>query len=179
MAITGFMTLGLLNLVNHEALVTRVNVARASTALRVADSIRVENKGGSSGGPEAPIDYRYLTRLDADGAAEVVRALTAPVVAPADSPARAAEVKARCQAVERLFDRWIGKSRDTDWRRWNVSRWRARRAIEGQEASLRKVTCLDADGERAFGDRDSRRARPGEQWYQPPSAGASVGRIGF
>jgi hypothetical protein len=168
MVITGFMTLGALNLVNHEALVARVNVARASAAVPLADTVGVNSADKPA--PQSPIDYSYLTsRLDADAVSTVVEALAAPPAAPVGSPARAAEVRERCLAVKRLMDRWMSGSYDNDWRRWNLGRWRARRAIASREAALRQVTCLDSGTEVPFGDRDTRKARPNEQWYSPPA----------
>lgn len=157
MAITGFMTLAALNLANPDALVARVNVAHGRAA------------AGASG-PATPIDYSYLTRLGADAVNEVVEALSVGPVAPLGSPARAEEVRVRCTAVNHLMERWVRSANNSDWRGWSVSRWRARQSIAAREGDLRKVTCMDAPGERPFGDRDGRPARPGEQWYVPPHA---------
>jgi len=166
MTITGFMTLAALNLSNPDAVVARVNVARASAALHLGDSVST-----GSGHPTTPIDYDYLTRaLNADAVGHLVNALSASPVAPVGSPARAEEVRERCKAVNHLMQRWMHNGANSDWRSWNVSRWRARGAIAAREAELRSVTCMDATGEAPFGDRDGRPARPGEQWYSSPHA---------
>jgi hypothetical protein len=143
MVITGFMTIAAVNVANPDDLVVRVNVARGT-----------------------PIDYSYLTgALRADAVPGIVRALSGPPVAQNGSPARTDEVRERCRAVSQLMRRWVSSTRDMDWRSWNASRWRARRAIAARESELREVTCQDASGETPFGDRDSRPARPGEQGY--------------
>ncbi|HEY7233203.1 MAG TPA: DUF4173 domain-containing protein [Gemmatimonadaceae bacterium] len=173
MTITGFLTLAALNVVNPEQLVARVNIERAGTALRVADSLAVSDHKPAS--VDAPLDYWYLTsRLEGDAVGEVVGALVAQPVSPVAAPSRVTEVKARCDAVRRLLQRW-GKAgsepvaQHRDWRRWNLGAWRAAAAVQGNEAALRAVTCLDASGEAPFGDRESRPVRPGEQGYTPPN----------
>ena len=180
MTITGFLTLAALNLVNPEALVTRVNVARAGTALQVADSVRANNRGGASAPATVatPIDYEYLVyRLSGDAAGEVVDALVAKPVSPVGTPARYAEVRARCEAVRGLLRRWGSGAVDletwrhpADWRLWNLGAWRASRLVRANESALRTVTCWDASGETPFGDRAGRPARPGEQWYGESSS---------
>ena len=172
MTITGFLTLAALNVVNPEQLVARVNIGRAGTALRVADSLAVSDHKPAS--VDAPLDYWYLTsRLEGDAVGEVVGALVAQPVSPVGAPSRFTEVKARCNAVRTLLQRW-GRAgsepvaQHRDWRRWNFGAWRAAAAVQGTETELRAVTCMDTTGETPFGDRESRPPRPGEQGYAPP-----------
>jgi hypothetical protein len=167
MTITGFLTLAGLNVVNPEALVARASIGRASAALQVSDSLPLRLAVGAAPVASSPIDYFYLSRrLDGDAANEVVRALLAAPVTAADSPARDAEVRSRCDAVRNLLERWGPKARPTDWRRWDVGGWRARRAVRGNEAGLRLVSCWDAGGEQPFGTREQRTPVMGEQWYR-------------
>jgi hypothetical protein len=163
MTITGFLTLGALNIVNPEALVARVNVSRATRALAVADSI-------GTGATRGPVDYEYLTsRLDGDAVPVIVPTLLAAPISPAAAPARAAEVRERCAAVWRILRRWgteapgAHRGPNPDWRTWNSGSWSAHRLVVTHERELRQVTCLDAGGEFPFGNRDQRKPEPGEQ----------------
>lgn len=174
MAITGFVTLAVLGSVNPEALVARVNISRANVALTLGDSLNASSPQSTKPATStvSPIDYAYLSRLSGDAVDHVVRALAAEPISPIASPARPTEVKARCDAVQRLFGRygagqfgWNFQGYDNDWRRWNLGAGRARRAMRENEQALRAVTCLDGTGEAPFGDRDRRPARPGEQGY--------------
>jgi len=162
MTVTGFLTIAMLNFANPDALVARVNIARARVAPTLSDSV-------------LPIDYSYLaSSLDGDAVGYVIRALVAPPVLPATSRTRALEVRARCDAVKTLFTRWQENvpvefpHQGLDWRLWSAAAWRARSAVRSQEKALRGVTCWDAGGEAAFGSREWRRPVPGEQWYVMP-----------
>lgn len=179
MTITGFLTLGALNALNPDALIARVNVDRAPRALLVADTALADSATVTTreGTRRSPIDYAYLTRsLGGDAADVVVRALIAPPVSPPATLARMDEVKSRCNAVRRLFDRW-GPVFDDDaerrphtrrFRQWNLGAWRAETAVRANEKSLRAVTCWDTDREMPFGDREQRSALFGEQGYVAP-----------
>lgn len=177
MTVAGFLTLAALNVANPDALVARVNVARARSALAIADTV---GSARTATDIDSPIDYAYLTdQLNGDAAGVVVAALTAPPVAPAGAAAHDVEVRSRCAAVRDLLRRWDAqadkKPELSDWRAWNAGSWRARRAVLQHEPALRAVTCHDAGGEAPFGDRERRPARAGEQWYTPPSStGLSV-----
>jgi hypothetical protein len=166
MTITGFFTLAALNVVNPDALVARANVARATEALQVADSVQFSPNGNAR--VSSPIDYHYLTvRLDGDAVEEVVRGLTHAPVAPVASPAHAMEVRSRCAAVRRLLDRWGPKAPSTDWRLWSVGEWRGRSAVRRHERELREVSCLSEAGEQPFGTRETAPPAKGEQDVKP------------
>lgn len=181
MTITGFFTLAVLNAVNPDALVARVNVGRAGTAITRVESVTTDTAqvgGGTIVTWRSPIDYAYLTSsLSGDAADVVVRALLAPPVSAATAPARSAEVKARCNAVRSLLSEWLPAAPNDDsraarlqrdWRRWNLGAARARAVVRANESALRAVTCWDVNGEAPFGDRERRNATPGEQWYVEP-----------
>jgi hypothetical protein len=154
MTITGFFTLAALNAVNPDALVARANIARATEALQVADSIQLSPNGNAR--VSSPIDYLYLAaRLDGDAVEEVVRGLSQAPVAPVASPAHAVEVRSRCAAVRRLLTRWGPKALATDWRLWSVGEWRGRSAVRQHERQLRGVTCMSESGEQPFGTRET------------------------
>ena len=178
MTITGFATLGALNVANPDAIVARVNLSRARQALMVHDSAAAAASYSAS-----PIDYSYLTTwLRGDATDAIVAALLAPPVAPPNTVARDAEVRERCDAVRNLL-RVVARESDSgsggaDWRSWNADRWRALSSIRGHESDLRRVTCSDAAGEMPFGDRDSRSPRPGEQWYATASATSGLSGAG-
>jgi hypothetical protein len=170
--ITGFVTLAGLNVANPAALVARVNIARASKAIAVADSLA---GGQSKTDVASPIDYTYLAnRLGGDAVDLTVQALIARPITPANSAGHEAEVRERCLGVRDLLKRWGATpaadgahARDqSDWRTWNAADSRARRVVRLHERDLRAVTCRDASGEVPFGDRDRRPAVPGEQWYK-------------
>lgn len=168
MTITGFVTLGALNAVNPDALVARVNVARAAHALALNDSIP-----GARTQAAAPIDYHYLTRtLSGDAGDVIVRALLAPPVAHLGTAARDTEVRERCDAVRALLSRAVVSAASSgprgDWRAWNLGLLGAARSVRAHESELRQVTCRDSAGEAPFGHRDSRSALPGEQGFATP-----------
>lgn len=177
MSMTGFLTLAALNVANPDALVARVNVGRAGSAVAVSDSL---GSARPTSAPDSPIDYAYLTKdLNGDAVEIVVSALLDPPVAPTGTLERGAEVRSRCLAVQELLREWAApapRNRElSDWRLWNVGAWHAERAVRAHEAELRRVTCLDATGESPFGDRERRPSRAGEQWYTAPSSkGLSV-----
>ena len=182
MTITGFFTLAALNVANPDALIARVNVGRAKTAVtrveRVdADTVTTGNQTVVTW--RSPIDYAYLTRwLSGDAAGVVVQALLAPPVSPANDPARGPEVKSRCEAVRELLQKWGNQTTENnntramrvehDWRRWNLGAARARAVVRSSERQLREVTCWDENGEAPFGAREWRKPIPGEQWYVEP-----------
>jgi hypothetical protein len=178
MAITGFFTLAAVNLANPDALIARVNIGRGAVAASVVDSIRADDAGRvHAATADSPIDYSYLTwRLNGDAAGDVVRALTSPPVAAAATPGREAEVRARCDAVRTMLNRWMPNTRldperarrAGDWRSWSLGAARARNAVRANEAALRAVTCWDNGSEVPFGTRDGRPATLGEQWYVAP-----------
>src|SRR6185503_9400547 len=180
MAITGFVTLGALNVANPDALIARVNVGRATTAVtRVerADADTVSTGNQTVVTWRSPIDYSYLTRsLGGDAAGVVVRALLSAPVSPANDPARSPEVKARCEAVRELLQRWGNQNGENaraqraehDWRRWSFGAAKAREVVRANERGLREVTCWDENGEAPFGAREWRKPIPGEQWYVEP-----------
>ena len=180
MTITVFATLAALNLVNPEAFVARVNVARAHAALATADSVTATTADSvkKTAEADAPVDLAYLTyQLSGDAAAPLVDALLASPTSPIGARSRIAEVKARCEAVRGLFRRWgTGKvdyefwRHSRDWRLWNFGAWRAATALRVHDRELRAVTCWDGSGEAPFGDREGRPARPGEQWYAEKKA---------
>jgi hypothetical protein len=172
MTITGFLTLAAVTVANPDALVARVNVGRARAALELSDRDFTNSRDASTSRPAvvSPIDYEYLSRtLDGDAVPALVDALVAPPAAVAGARAREAEVRERCRAVGRVLERWApatsnaGNHRELDWRQWNAGAWSARRSVRTHEAALRRVTCWDGWGEMPFGNREGRRARPGEQ----------------
>jgi hypothetical protein len=151
-------------------MVARVNIARATKAVAVADSVV---GGQTKTDVPPPIDYTYLAnRLGGETVDVVVQALIAAPVARANTPEHDAEVRDRCRAVRDLLKRWganadaKGDGSRSDWRTWNAAASDARSAVGEHERELRAVTCRDANGEVPFGDRDRRPAAPGEQWYE-------------
>ena len=172
MAITGFAGLAALNLANPEALVARVDIARAVDARRLNDSgltrTPEEDRSPDSGSP-SPIDYRYLTvRLRADAVPALVVALRALPTAPNDSKSHENEVRARCNAARELLTSWGPRAKPKDWRLWDYGAERARRVVRENEAELRAVTCWDSGGEHPFGTREGRPAQFGEQSEEKP-----------
>jgi Domain of unknown function (DUF4173) len=169
MTVSGFAVLAALNVTNPEALVARVNIARAPRAASTVDSLQVQQptQTATPSGPRSALDVWYLANLGGDATPYVVSALLAPPVAREGAASRQEEVKLRCNALKSVLTRWVGAPAG-DWRRWNVSAQRARRVVVSEEAKLRStVTCLDDGVEKPFGDREKRDSRSGEQWYVP------------
>lgn len=136
MVVSGFATLALLNLANPEWLVARVNLARTP----------LQGAPGATG--YSVVDIEYLARLDGDAMPLVVEALLAPPRARPGTPARAAEVSARCNAVRVLVHKWIWvrNQQQVPWTRWTLGQARAQRLVERHERALRAVTCLAPSG---------------------------------
>lgn len=168
MTVSGFAVLGAMNLMNPEALVARVNIARAPRAAPTVDSLQATPaQGAAPSAPRPALDVWYLATLNGDAAPYVVSALLAPPLAHESAASRQEEVKMRCNALRHILKRWVGTPAG-DWRRWNVSAQRARRAAAAEESRLRRtVTCLDSGVEQPFGDREKREPLINEQWYVP------------
>jgi hypothetical protein len=177
--ITGFLTLAALNLLNPDALIARVNIGRAHTAVALADSVRADSGAAprANESVRSPIDYAYLTRLGGEAVPQVVEALLRPPVSTPGTPVREAEMRSRCDAVRSLLLGWNDASRlkqgmtndrAHDWRLWNYGAARARDVVQKRESELRQVTCLDEGGETPFGNRE----------IQPRKIGTAEARLG-
>ncbi len=128
--LTGFGTLGLLNIVAPDAIVARVNVARAELPDR-------------DGRPA--LDLEHLARLSAEGADRAVRAVLAPVSA--GTGANVARADERCDAARALLGRWGPPSRAAEefervgaWRYGNAGAAHALELVEAHARELRAVT---------------------------------------
>ena len=75
-----------------------------------------------------PFDATYAAALSADAVPDLLAAF--PTLSDQD----------KCGAAGRLLSWWAGPGAD-DWRNWNLSRARARRAVRAQETSLRALSC--------------------------------------
>jgi hypothetical protein len=113
-----FITLGL-NVLNPDAFIARVNVARITQA----------NTSG-----QRPLDAPYLASLSADAAPILLDAL--PNV---PNPQR-------CQAATLILQRWSAPS--SDWRTWNWSRAQAGQLVSARHDYLQEIACpLRATGD--------------------------------
>jgi hypothetical protein len=117
-AISALVTLAALNIMNPDALVARVNVARAA---RIASDV-------------APLDLAHLASLSGDAASIVAGAV---IAAPAGDPQR-------CAAARELLRQWgpdarlrERNSRVAPWRWWNAGEQSAARAVLSSDAALR------------------------------------------
>jgi hypothetical protein len=106
--IAAFLMVGVLHVINPDALIVRVNVAQV--------------RAGRG------FDAAYVSSLSADAVPALVEALPAM------------NHYEQCVATASLLRRYDELARG-DWRTWNLSRARALRAIEGNTAGLREVTC--------------------------------------
>lgn len=70
-------------------------------------------------------DASYVLDLSADAVPEIVAGL--PNLSPAE----------RRKLSQGVLDRW-SRPQDADWRSWSISRWRAWRAVRGNESALRE-----------------------------------------
>ena len=110
---SGFATVGLLFLVNPDAIVARANVARMASA-------------------DAPVrfDVAYATSLSADAVPVLIDALSA---LPRD---------VQCPLARHMLRRWP-PDRERSLRSWNWSAARASDAVREDEARLRSITGPD------------------------------------
>lgn len=119
---SGLVALMLLNLASPDAIVARVNVARA----QATDSARM-------------LDLVHLASLSGEAAPIAVAAVTGSV-------GRSAPADQRCDAARLLQARWGTTSRraqrhraDGAWRAWNAGDATALRAVEASTRALRAV----------------------------------------
>lgn len=126
LAVSGFVILFTLNVLNPDAVVARANLARGDGAQR-----------GMAG-----TDWKYVASLGGDAIPQVVNALALPEMAadPAASPER-------CAAAGIILDRWTGARQEEvahSWTQWNHARSRAARAVLGHAYALHQITCPKA-----------------------------------
>jgi hypothetical protein len=98
---TGFAAILLINALNPDALIARVNLSRLEEGKR--------------------FDPYYLTTLSADAAPALFEALP-------EIPEERLEIEPDFTAEQAIVQRW--KQDEADWRTWNLSRSRARRLAE-------------------------------------------------
>jgi hypothetical protein len=138
--LSGLGTLLILNVVDPDAIVARVNIARASSP--------------SANGQQS-LDLLHLATLRGGGVALATRALIespAPQVPPVDASGDAARRAAlqthndRCRAAKLLLSRWgplsstrIRRDKDGAWRSWNWDDAIAMRAVSTNSSALREV----------------------------------------
>jgi hypothetical protein len=121
MLLSAWASLGVVSTLNADALVVRVNHDRA--------------EGG------ATFDAAYASTLSSDAVPGLIEALVAlPAEKMVTTTAESSEpIDGRCIAAHRLLQKLIVAN--DNWREWNLSRSRARRAIESNEAALRRMSC--------------------------------------
>jgi Domain of unknown function (DUF4153) len=117
---TGFVVLLLLNCLNPDALIVRINAGRVLAADPQSPSVH------SRATPE-PLDDRYLLALSADAVPGLVEAL----------PSFGPEQRARVATV--LLERWM-PPHSVDWRGWNLSRWQAWQTVATSRSTLEALT---------------------------------------
>jgi hypothetical protein len=93
--VTGFITLGVLNVMNPDAIIARTNLTRAEAG--------------------AEFDVDHVKQLSADAVPELVN--RAPVLLSGE----------QCEVFWKSIDGTVGTA--SDWRTWNLSRSKARRAV--------------------------------------------------
>ena len=134
-ALSGLMTLGGLNIANPDAVVARVNIARAAAAPRVvtaSDTTRADQA----------VDVLYLTTLSGDAMQFAVGAVLEPTSTPDGTPLRAFEDRDRCYAVRALIEQWGPASRRAK-RYDEPGSWRS--ATAGEIAGLAAVSARVSD----------------------------------
>jgi hypothetical protein len=108
--VSGFALVMSLLVANPDGWIARTNLARAGVTTGGALSATAQHR---------PIDAAYLGSLSADAVPVLLEALPR------------AEPLARCHLAQRLLDRW-GRDPEPDWRSWNLSVARARRAVRAE-----------------------------------------------
>ena len=133
--LSGLATLAGLNVIAPDAIVARVNVARAATGT-------------------VPLDVRYLTTLSGEAAEPVVRAVLADVRRPlvAATPQESVD---RCAMLNGFLGRWgsasaarTQRAQRGAWRSWNAGTAKALRAVSAHETELeaaRRDACARAE----------------------------------
>jgi hypothetical protein len=128
-ALSGIVTLAALNLAAPDAVVARLNLARAARPWS---------------GP--PLDLVHLASLSGEAAELAVGAtLATSLGADTGKPLAALEAQ-RCDAARLLLARWgpaspaaERRARDSSWRSWNAGESRAMRIVADHAAQLREV----------------------------------------
>ena len=129
--ISGLITLAILNAIAPDAIVARVNVARASRAVA---------------GAQPALDFGHLAVLSGEAVPIAVAAILAPSRAAHDVAAGTSTELDRCQAARVLLRRWgpsaaaASRARgETAWRTWNAGNRNAIAAVGARAAELRAV----------------------------------------
>jgi hypothetical protein len=125
--LSGMVTLAALNVAAPDAIVARVNLARAARG--------------------ADLDVAHLARLSGEAASLATSAVLAPSATIADSARRATANLQRCTAATDLLSRWGPSSltaqrqsvRDAAWRNWNAGEAQALRIVGEHARALRAV----------------------------------------
>ena len=99
--VSGFAVILVINMINPDALIARTNLDRMQEGER--------------------FDPYYLTTLSADAAPVLFEALP-------EIPEERLLIQGDFSAERALVDRW--RESETDWRTWNLGRWRARHLAE-------------------------------------------------
>jgi hypothetical protein len=137
--LSGMVTLAALNAAAPDAIVARVNLARAARG--------------------ADLDLTHLARLSGEAASLATAAVLAPSPTVVDSARRATTNLQRCTAASVLLDRWgrsawsaprrPGGERNAAWRYWNAGEARAVRVV-GEHAralhAVQRATCKYVNG---------------------------------
>lgn len=130
---SGLAALAILNAVDPDAIVARVNVDR------------VANLGPASANMPT-LDLRHLGTLSGGAVPIAVREVRRPSRLPAGSQARVAEDAQRCDAARELLRRWgpestLARRADTvgAWRSWNAGDANALRMVSMNAGALRAV----------------------------------------
>jgi hypothetical protein len=108
---TGFAAVLLINAINPDALIARVNLSRLEEGER--------------------FDPYYLTTLSADAAPVLLEALP-------EIPDERLEIEPDFTTEQAIVQRW--RRDETDWRTWNLSRAQARRLAETYATAHRSVS---------------------------------------
>ena len=137
--ISALLTLAGLNVAAPDAIVARVNVARA---WRPAT------------GDTPTLDVAHLARLSGEAAGIATTAVLAPSSGSPGSALRKSSDEARCEGARRLLDHWgslewrpshvtesslEAAERADDWRYWNAGASGARQVVDRHAAALRRV----------------------------------------
>lgn len=129
--VSGLATLAVLNVVVPDAVVARVNLARAQHA---------PTPGA------ATLDVAHLATLSGDAVGPAIAAVLAAPSPPGSDSARASMDVQRCRAARRLLGRWGPSSRAAmradapgGWRAWNAAERRALRLTADASRELRAV----------------------------------------
>ena len=116
--VTAFALIGVLQIANPDAVIARTNLSRTNGGVVTASANRVTQSHS--------VDVAYLSSLGSDAVPVLLENLSG------------VSEEARCHIARQLLRAW-GEGSRADWRSWNWSDMRARRAVQRESIQLGRM----------------------------------------